>query len=236
MKLTIKWKKVVVASVALLLSTSILPLGHADAASKTLNSSQPYSLIESLFGKMGLGTFLNSKNTGTTKYSVTPVNAQPADSTAQQSNSSDQVVPKPNHQQAAGEETNTSWGDKIIATGEKYMGTPYKFGAPTTTTKVFDCSSFVKRVFAENGIDLPRTSRQQAEVGQEVSRSELQKGDLVFFKISSRPGIGHVGIYAGNGKLLHTWGPGGVRYDDMSDGWLDRGFVKATRVTPDTVK
>ncbi|QKG85850.1 C40 family peptidase [Kroppenstedtia pulmonis] len=124
--------------------------------------------------------------------------------------------------------------DRIIATGEKYLGTPYKFGAPTGQTKTFDCSSFTHQVFKENNVNLPRSSRSQATVGKDVARSDLQKGDLVFFKLRGREnlGIGHVGIYAGNGKLLHTWGPGGVRYDNMSDGWLNWGYVKAKRVTP----
>ncbi|MFC4077599.1 C40 family peptidase [Salinithrix halophila] len=128
----------------------------------------------------------------------------------------------------------SDFGDRIIATGEKYLGTPYKFGAKSGQTNTFDCSSFTQYVFGQNGVKLPRTAEPQAEVGTEVPRSQMKKGDLVFFKLKGREhlGIEHVGIYAGNGKLLHTWGPGGVRYDDMSDRWLDWGFVKATRVQP----
>lgn len=126
-----------------------------------------------------------------------------------------------------------SFADRIIQTGEKYMGTPYKFGARAGQTKNFDCSSFVQYVYGQNGVKLPRGAIKQSKVGKQVSRSQLQKGDLVFFKLRSSKGkIGHVGIYAGNGKVLHTWGPGGVRYDKMSTAWLDWGFVKATRVTP----
>ncbi|GGE03480.1 hypothetical protein GCM10011571_00430 [Marinithermofilum abyssi] len=214
-----KWKKVVVASAALLMSTSILPLtGQADAAAKPVTSSQAYSIVDSIFGKVGLENPLKSQNTQNTQNTQDTQNIG---------------VKKAS---AASEESNT-WGDKIIATGEKYLGTPYKFGSPSTTTKTFDCSSFTQRVFAENGIKLPRTAEPQAEVGKEVSRDQLQKGDLVFFKLKGKEHlyIEHVGIYAGNGKVLHTWGPGGVRYDDMSDRWLDWGFVKATRVTPETV-
>ncbi|MDA8351626.1 MAG: C40 family peptidase [Firmicutes bacterium] len=127
-----------------------------------------------------------------------------------------------------------SFGDKIIETGEKYMGVPYKLGAEYPESGKFDCSSFTQYVFAKNGVKLPRTAEPQSKVGKEVPRSQLQKGDLVFFKLKGKEhlGIEHVGIYAGDGKLLHTWGPGGVRYDEMSDRWLDWGFVKATRVQP----
>lgn len=121
--------------------------------------------------------------------------------------------------------------DKIIDTGEKYLGTPYDFGAPYGQTQTFDCSSFTKTIFAKNGIDLPRVSRDQADVGQYVPRSELQKGDLVFFSTRDSDGrIAHVGVYVGGGKVLHTWGPGGVRFESMNSGWLDDAYITARRV------
>lgn len=134
-------------------------------------------------------------------------------------------------QEKQGVEQNSALADKIIVTGEKYMGTPYKFGASSNTTSVFDCSSFVQRVFKENGINLPRNSRQQSQVGQTVSLNELKKGDLLFYTTSrTAPAIGHVGIYDGNGRILHTYGPGGVRYDSIETKWLKNTFVTAKRV------
>lgn len=115
-----------------------------------------------------------------------------------------------------------SFGSRILDTANDYLGTPYKFGAPTTTTRYFDCSSFTKRVFARNGIYLPRTSKQQANMGKAVyGWNNLQPGDLIFFNLSAkRPGIDHVGIYLGwhNGKrlIIHTYGPGGVKYSAIS--------------------
>ncbi|SDZ13559.1 C40 family peptidase [Thermoactinomyces sp. DSM 45892] len=123
--------------------------------------------------------------------------------------------------------------DKIIATGEKYLGTPYKYGAPSGQTKVFDCSTFTQYVFGQYGIKLPRTSASQyASVGTPVSKSNLQVGDLLFFS-SSKSGkgrVGHVGIYAGNNKILHTYGQGGVRYDSLSTKWLAASYIGAKRV------
>lgn len=131
-------------------------------------------------------------------------------------------------------QSSSALADRIIATGEKFLGTPYQYGAPAGQTRTFDCSSFVQYVFKVNGIDLPRSSREQATVGKTVSRSELKKGDLVFFTTSHSGGnIGHVGIYAGNNKILHTWGPGGVRFDSMDQSWLKYGFVTAKRVIPE---
>lgn len=120
--------------------------------------------------------------------------------------------------------------DQIIQTGEKYLGTPYQYGAKAGQTRTFDCSSFTQYVYKQHGISLPRNSRQQSTVGQTVPRSEIKRGDLLFFTTSKSNGrIGHVAIYAGNNKVLHTWGPGGVRYDTLT-GWLDRNYVHAKRV------
>lgn len=113
----------------------------------------------------------------------------------------------------------------------KIPGDSYKYGAPSGQTRYFDCSLFVQTVFKENGIKLPRSSREQARMGTYVPRGQLQKGDLVFFTAGRSDGqIGHVGIYAGNNKILHTYGPGGVRYDSMSTPWLDKTYVTARRV------
>lgn len=126
--------------------------------------------------------------------------------------------------------THSSVADNVLRVGEKYLGTPYKYGAPYGQTNTFDCSSFTKTAFAENGITLPRSSRQQAQVGTYVPRNQLQKGDLIFTSTSYSSNISHVAIYAGNDKVLHTYGPGGVRYDKFSGSWLERNYITARRV------
>ncbi|WP_438448310.1 C40 family peptidase [Gorillibacterium sp. sgz5001074] len=124
-----------------------------------------------------------------------------------------------------------SKADAIIATGNKYLGTPYQFGAPSGVTSVFDCSSFTQYVYKKNGIYLPRSSREQATKGYYVSRSNLRKGDLVFFSTRSSGGkIAHVGIYAGYGKILHTFGAGGVRYSSLGSDWWSSHYITARRV------
>lgn len=124
----------------------------------------------------------------------------------------------------------TSKADKIIKTGNKYLGVRYKFGAPSGVTYAFDCSSFTQYVYKKNGIKLPRTSKQQSKVGRYVSKSNLKKGDLIFFKVASRGGIGHVAIYAGNGRILHTYGEGGVRYSSLNAPHWKKNYVTARRV------
>ncbi|WP_373286343.1 C40 family peptidase [Paenibacillus physcomitrellae] len=129
--------------------------------------------------------------------------------------------------------TATSKGSKIIAYGKKFMGTPYKFGASTSTTKNFDCSSFTKYVFKHYGVTLPRTSAAQAKKGVAVSKANLRVGDLVFFSSGSRANgknVTHVAIYAGNGKILHTYGKPGVTISNLNSGNWKKTYLKARRV------
>ncbi|WP_349410088.1 C40 family peptidase [Pseudalkalibacillus sp. SCS-8] len=130
-------------------------------------------------------------------------------------------------------------GDQIIDTGDDYLGVPYQYGAPVGNTSSFDCSSFTVTVFEKHGVHLPRTSRAQATVGQAVSKSDLQVGDLLFYDTDFNGTINHVTIYAGNGKMLGAQSSTGVAFTDAFSPyyWGDR-FVKARRVlnsvTPDT--
>ncbi len=121
-------------------------------------------------------------------------------------------------------------GDELIAYGQKFLGTPYEFGAATGQTATFDCSSFVGEVFRHTlSIDLTRVSYDQAKEGREVGLNELRKGDLLFFSARGLE-IGHVAIYAGNNKLLHTFSKErGVHFDTFDDKWKER-FVTARRL------
>ncbi|SFI48633.1 NlpC/P60 family protein [Paenibacillus sp. UNC496MF] len=125
----------------------------------------------------------------------------------------------------------SSSASKLLNYGDNYLGTPYKFGVSTSTTRYFDCSSFTKRVFKKLGYNLPRTARDQAKVGRYVSKKNLKKGDLVFFKVPSRGNfIGHVGIYAGNGKMLNTYGSGGVKFTNMNSSYWKKNYATARRL------
>jgi cell wall-associated NlpC family hydrolase len=113
--------------------------------------------------------------------------------------------------------------DKIIKTGQKYIGTPYKLGAMAGQTKTFDCSSFTQYIFGANGIKLPRNSREQATVGTSISSvSKLQKGDLIFFKTGARSDgkIDHVAVYMGDNKILHSIPNGGVQIASYTGFWI----------------
>ncbi|MCW2537695.1 MAG: Lytic murein transglycosylase [Modestobacter sp.] len=94
-------------------------------------------------------------------------------------------------------------GSAVVAAATKYLGVPYQWGG-TDPASGLDCSGLTQRVYADLGIDLPRTSSQQATAGRAVgSLADAQPGDLVFYDYSSsRAGIDHVGIYIGNGQMI----------------------------------
>ncbi|HEU4963511.1 MAG TPA: NlpC/P60 family protein [Bacilli bacterium] len=141
-----------------------------------------------------------------------------------------QPAPEPTPQ------TSTSVLDKstaIINTGKKYLGRPYKFGAkPEQAPQYMDCSSFVQYVFKVNGVTLPRDSRQQSNEGTKVTA--LKPGDLLFFKYPEKYSdgrVGHVGIYMGNGQMIHTIPRTGVTITNyQKSGYWSRNFLFAKRV------
>jgi cell wall-associated NlpC family hydrolase len=82
-----------------------------------------------------------------------------------------------------------------------FLGTRYRFGGNTRSG--LDCSAFVQQVFRELEVSLPRSAREQFEVGKEVSHGDLKKGDLVFFRTYARY-PSHVGIYLGGNRMIHA--------------------------------
>jgi cell wall-associated NlpC family hydrolase len=123
---------------------------------------------------------------------------------------------------------------RVLATADRYVGTRYRYGGESPA-EGFDCSGFVQFVFGLHGVELPRTSRQQASAGRVGPReiARLQPGDLMFFASNGRR-IDHVAIYAGDGRIIHaSSGSGRVRYDDIGTGrgeWYLRRLVTSRRV------
>lgn len=92
--------------------------------------------------------------------------------------------------------------DKIVAYSKTLLGVPYVWAG--YSTKGLDCSGFTKYVFSKFGITVPRSSYAYSGIGTKVSRSELQKGDILLWDIDRNGTIGHVGIYIGNGMFIHA--------------------------------
>ena len=113
------------------------------------------------------------------------------------------------------------------------LGVPYLSGG-TSEEKGFDCSGFVRHMYEKSvGLVLPRRAEEQAKATEEIKRSELKPGDLVFFNTLRRT-FSHVGIYVGDGKFIHAPRPGkAVRVDDMREAYWQNRFNGARRVQAD---
>ena len=122
-------------------------------------------------------------------------------------------------------------GNDIVAYAEKYIGVPYRHGG--TTPEGFDCSGYTQYVMEHFGGDLPRTTSGQYSSGIRVEKSQLEPGDLVFFKPSAgSSSISHVGIYVGGGKFIHSPQPGeDVKISDLSNSYNVQHYYGAVRVT-----
>lgn len=112
--------------------------------------------------------------------------------------------------------------DNVISNSQKYLGTPYLFGGTYEKNKKFDCSSFTQKVFGESGIQLPRTSIQQSQLGLSVNMNNLKKGDLIFFDTENLGKVSHVAIYIDANTLLHATTSKGVNYTTFSKYWKDK--------------
>jgi cell wall-associated NlpC family hydrolase len=126
---------------------------------------------------------------------------------------------------------------RVIPTAEQYLGTPYRYGGVSPATG-FDCSGFVRYVYAKHGVSLPRTSREMASSGTRLKPDfgALRAGDLVMFA-EQGAAISHVAVYAGGNRIIHASSSAGkVRYDDLDSDrgqWFKRRIVAARRVTVD---
>ncbi len=118
-------------------------------------------------------------------------------------------------------------GSPVLGFAARVLGRPYRFGSERGA---FDCSGFVRWVFAKLGVELPHSARAQFALGERVRRDELEPGDLVFFHTSRRYAT-HVGIYVGEGKFVHAATRGGqVQVDSLKESYYTRRYLGARRL------
>lgn len=124
----------------------------------------------------------------------------------------------------------TGTRQQLVEYAATLLGCKYVYGGSSPSG--FDCSGYVKYVFAHFGINLSRTSASQYSNSVRISKSDLNLGDLVFFsQTSGSSTVGHVGIYVGNGQFIHAASPGkGVRYDSLSDSYYSSHYIGCGRI------
>lgn len=123
--------------------------------------------------------------------------------------------------------------EQVINTALTYSGVRYKYGG--TTSKGMDCSGLLYVSFSQHEIDLPRTSHLMADLGRKIRIDEVEKGDLLFFKTSSKgKRINHVGLVVSVSereiKFIHATTSRGVIVSSLREGFWNYSFVKATRI------
>lgn len=125
---------------------------------------------------------------------------------------------------------NRSDADTLISNAMGFIGVAYRFGG--TTPSGFDCSGFMQYVFRKAfAVNLPRTAAQQASVGSHVSRSNLQAGDMVFFRTAGPRRISHVGMYVGNDRFIHAPRTGKrIEITSLSNKYWSAKYATARRV------
>ncbi len=116
--------------------------------------------------------------------------------------------------------------EKLVSTAQSFLGVPYLWGGNSADTG-FDCSGLTMTVYRLNGLVLPRSSKEQFSLGNDVAYSSLRKGDLVFFAWSGGK-VSHVGLYIGGNKFIHAPGKGKkIRIDSLEAGYFRRALIGA---------
>lgn len=118
----------------------------------------------------------------------------------------------------------------LIMNAMGLLGVAYRFGGNSPISGL-DCSGFMQYIFRRSmNVSLPRQSRQMATVGEAVDKSNLQPGDMVFFSPGGG-GISHVGMYIGNGRMIHAPRTGrNIEITSIDQGYWARAYVTARRV------
>jgi hypothetical protein len=116
-------------------------------------------------------------------------------------------------------------GMRAVQFARRLLGVPYRWGGDTPGGG-FDCSGFVRYVYAHFGLSLPHSSYADFGLGRQVSRGSLRPGDLVFFD-----GVGHVGMYVGGGRFIHAPHTGtSVQVTSLYEPWYRSTYDGARRL------
>ncbi|MCT8467751.1 C40 family peptidase [Chromohalobacter canadensis] len=116
--------------------------------------------------------------------------------------------------------------EALLSEHRRWVGTPYRLGG--TTQRGIDCSALMQHVYSDAfNLSLPRTTEQQIQEGKRVQRSDLEAGDLVFFR---SPGpYNHVGVYVDDGYFLHASTSQGVKLSRLDNVYWNRHYWQSRR-------
>ncbi|WP_425388932.1 C40 family peptidase [Bacillus marinisedimentorum] len=113
----------------------------------------------------------------------------------------------------------------VAKAARRYIGTPYRWGG--TTPAGFDCSGFLKHVFAKQGVNIPRTVSDIWNFGTDVTKPSV--GDILFFQ-TYKPGPSHAGIYLGDGKFIHAGSSKGVTVSKLDTSYWKSRYLGTKRM------
>lgn len=122
-------------------------------------------------------------------------------------------------------------GNQVVEYAKQYLGCPYSYGASGSSS--FDCSGFTMYVYKHFGYTLSHSAVAQSKCGSAVEKSNLQPGDLVFFEdYETKDGIGHCGIYIGDGNFIHASSGTGycVKISTLLSGSYYNRYMSARRI------
>ena len=157
-----------------------------------------------------------------------PATPPPATAVPPPSTTAAEATPLPEAPAIALAAPSTPWVSPLLTAALGLRGTPYRFGGNDPTG--FDCSGFVRYVFAQFGYQLPREVQAQFKTGRPIAREEIQPGDLVFFETVSK-GASHVGIALGNDEFVHAPSSRGVvRTERYTIEYWARRWIGARRI------
>ena len=124
----------------------------------------------------------------------------------------------------------SSSASKVISLAKTLLGKPYVWGAEGPNA--FDCSGLMTYIFKNGaGINLPRTSTEQSKYGKTVSKSDLKPGDLIFSSTNGTGKVSHVGVYVGNGEMIHAPKPGDVvKKSKINNSYWNNAYLWSKRV------
>ena len=110
---------------------------------------------------------------------------------------------------------------------KEWKGVRYKYGG--NSKRGIDCSAFIQKAYKQTlNIKIPRTTLLQSKVGKKIDKSQLQYGDLVFFKTGKNSR--HVGIYTEDGKFMHASSSKGVTISKLENIYFNKHYWKSTRI------